>query len=75
MHVALAVILVICVLAVWALNLVGMPGNWLIVLAVIVYASFVPASSRVDVGWAALVGLLILAALGEVVEFLASGMT
>ena len=74
MHIALAVILIIGVLAVWSLNLVGMPGNWMIVLAVLLYASFVPAESRLDIGWAPLIGLLILAALGELVEFLASAL-
>lgn len=74
MHIALAVVLVVSVLAVWSLNLVGLPGNWLIVLAALIYASFVPSEATVDVGWAALVGLLVLAALGELIEFLASAM-
>ena len=54
---ALAVLLVVGVLVCWGLNLLGLPGNWLVILLVGVYAYFMPADRRADIGWGAIVGL------------------
>ena len=65
-----AVLLVLTMLACWALNLVGLPGNWFIVLSAALYAWLMPVH-RADFGWLVVVMVLVLAILGEVFEFLA----
>jgi uncharacterized protein YqgC (DUF456 family) len=55
-------------LASWVLTLLNLPGNWMIVLATAVYAILVPAKSPVAIGWKVVTILLVLAALGEVIE-------
>jgi uncharacterized protein YqgC (DUF456 family) len=55
----------------WGLTVVGMPGNWLIVLLTAGFAWFIPSGERVDVGVSTVVILLILASLGEILEFAA----
>jgi uncharacterized protein len=69
-----AILLILVLLAAWALTLLGMPGNWLMVLATTVYAYFMPAESAASIGWNVVVVLIILAALGEIIEFLAGSM-
>lgn len=69
-----ALLLVVVLLACWALTLLGMPGNWLMVAAAAVYAFFMPPESTVAIGWQVVAGLLVLAIVGEVVEFLAGAM-
>ena len=59
-----------CWLCVWF----GLPGNWFILAAATLYAWLIPASSVGDaaaLGWPALVGLTVLAVLGELGEFAA----
>ena len=68
MTLLLALLLIVLVLAAWATNLLGMPGNWLIVAATALYAYLTPAA----IGWKTVVILVALAALGEIVELLAS---
>ncbi len=69
MIVLFATILVVLLVAFWALNLVGLPGNWLILLAAVFYAALIPAEARLDLSWP-LVGLLcVLAVAGELIEF------
>jgi uncharacterized protein YqgC (DUF456 family) len=53
------------------LNLFGLPGNWLMLLAVVAY-TWVTGWQRY-VHWASLVVLLAIAVAGEVVEFIAAG--
>ena len=66
-----ALLLIIVLLASWVLTLLSLPGNWLMVTATAVYAYLVPAGSRAAIGWKVVVAILVLAALGEVVELLA----
>ena len=61
-------------LAAWVLTLLGMPGNWLIVVAVIVYVLLVPQESTLGIGWGIVAVLAVLAALGELLEFLAGAL-
>ena len=68
----LAVLLVAAIFFLWALNVVGLPGNWLIVAAAALYGLVVAADSRLDISWWGILTLLCLAALGEVIEFAAS---
>lgn len=55
----------------WVATLLCLPGTWLIVLSVGVYAYLVPNDWRVDIGWGIAAVVLGLAVLGEVVESLA----
>jgi len=71
MQVLWAILLLAWSLAALVLTLVGLPGNWLIVVAAAAYAMWIPPDSRVAIGWPAVVLLLVLAALGELVESLA----
>lgn len=56
------------------LTLIGMPGNWLMVAAACIYAWQMPEPSRAGFGWPVVVTLLLLAVLGEVLEFLAGAL-
>jgi len=55
----------------WLMNWISLPGNWLIVLGTAVYACWVPVSQRTGIGWSVVVVLLLLAGLGELLEFIA----
>lgn len=58
----------------WAIGLLGMPGNWVIVAAAAAYAFLVPGPSILAVGWPVVLGLIVLACLGELLEFLAGAL-
>jgi uncharacterized protein YqgC (DUF456 family) len=55
----------------WTSNLLSLPGNWLIVLATAVYAYFFPETEQSGIGWMGVGILVVLAILGEIVEFVA----
>ena len=63
--------LLIALVAGWGLTLFNLPGNWLMVTAAVLYAAVGPADSRLAIGWPVVIAVLLLAALGELVEFLA----
>ena len=67
-------LLVLALLSGWVLTVFCLPGNWLMVGAAAIYAWFVPADSRWDLGWGTVAALLILALIGEALEFAASAM-
>ena len=66
-----ACLLVIILLAGWLMTVLGMPGNWLMVAAVVGYVLVVPEDSPVAVGWPVAIAVGVLAAVGELLEFLA----
>ena len=66
-----ALLLVVVLLVSWALTVIGMPGNWLMLVATAAYAWLLPGESRAAIGWEVVVVLLVLAAVGEIVELLA----
>jgi uncharacterized protein YqgC (DUF456 family) len=66
-----ASLFVIVVLVFWLLNLVGLPGNWLIAAATAVYAWLMPGDSRVAIGWPVVVVIAGLAVVGELAELAA----
>jgi uncharacterized protein YqgC (DUF456 family) len=74
MYIFFALLLILVLLACWPLTLLGMPGNWLMAAVTAVYACLVPAQSKAALGWKTVVALLVLAALGEIVEILAAAM-
>ncbi len=67
----LAALLLLVSLAAWLLTLVTLPGNWLIVGAAALFAWLVPHDAGHGISWATVLVLLGLAAIGEVVEFVA----
>jgi uncharacterized protein YqgC (DUF456 family) len=66
-----AVVLLLVLLVCWAVNVVGLPGNWAMILAAAVYWWFMPAEIRVNFHWGVLIGLVALALAGEIIELLA----
>ncbi|MBN1590513.1 MAG: DUF456 domain-containing protein [Pirellulales bacterium] len=69
-----AFLLVVVLLAAWMLTLLGVPGNWLIVAAVIVYVLFVPPESPRAIDWTSVFVLVVLATVGELLEFVAGAL-
>jgi len=63
-----ALLFVLLLIACWLLTVLGLPGNWVAVVLAAVYAWLVPAESSVAFGWKTVLILLLLAALGEIVE-------
>lgn len=67
-----AILLVGATVVGWTLTLVGLPGNWLMVLAAACYAWLGPASGVMQISWFAVGVLAALATVGELAEFVAS---
>jgi uncharacterized protein YqgC (DUF456 family) len=67
-----ASIFVLAVLTFWFLNLLGLPGNWMIVAASVLYAWLVPENGSATMRWAAVAAVVGLALVGEFVELAAS---
>ena len=63
----LVVVSIIC----WGLTLLGLPGNWGLVLACLGYDGLVEDGSRRELGLKLIAVLALLALLGEVIEFVA----
>ena len=74
MSIVWAILLLLVLAAGWLLTVLGMPGNWLMVVAVVVYVLLVPAESATGVGWPIAVAMAVLAGLGELLEFLAGAL-
>ncbi|MFG0265756.1 MAG: DUF456 domain-containing protein [Rhodopirellula sp. JB055] len=62
-----------CTLA-WLLNLVALPGNWLAIALMAMYAWLGPETGRWQLGLASLTIAFVLGLVGELVEFLAGAM-
>jgi hypothetical protein len=71
LHPLFGVLLVLACVVCWALNVLGLPGNWLVVAVSSIYAYFGPAQGRLDLDWGVIGALGILALAGEAVEFFA----
>lgn len=56
----------------WATNFFGLPGNWVMLLLAAIWFWFSDPNSSTHLGWQILVAILLLASLGELLEFLAS---
>ena len=55
----------------WLLNLITLPGNWLAVALIAVYAGFGPDVGAAAVGWKTAAAAVVIALAGEVIEFVA----
>jgi uncharacterized protein YqgC (DUF456 family) len=69
-----AAILVLVLVAGFVSTLLGLPGNWIIVAATSLYVFSVPTNSPLSIGWPTVIVLAVLAAVGELVEFLAGAL-
>jgi len=69
-----ATFLVLTLFAGWLLTLFSLPGNWLMVGVAALYAWLIPADSPGQLEWGWVVGLLVLALLGEALELLAGAL-
>ena len=58
----------------WAANVLGLPGNWLIVAMAFIGWLALPEANRSYVALAPAVAILVVAVIGEVLEFAASAM-
>ena len=67
-----ATLFVLSVLVFWSLNLLGLPGNWMIVAATALYAWLTAGPGSGGPRWTAVAVVTGLAILGELVEFGAS---
>lgn len=63
-------LLIVCV-ACWFGTMLTLPGNWGIVLAAAGYAAFAPGAAARQVSWWTVLGLGLLALVGEAIEALA----
>ena len=66
-----ALLLVACAAAAWLLNLVMLPGNWIIVGSAALFAWLLPETEGRGITWTIVIVLAVLAAIGEVFEFAA----
>jgi uncharacterized protein YqgC (DUF456 family) len=71
LNILAALILAVVVVASWFMQLLGLPGNWLIVAAAFGYAWLFPSDSVWAIGRETVIALVLLALLGEAVEFVA----
>jgi uncharacterized protein YqgC (DUF456 family) len=72
LYVLTAMLLLVLIFVFWLLNLLNLPGNWMMSVATLVYMPLIPEDSRLAVTWPVVVALLLLATWGELVEFAAS---
>lgn len=74
MSILWAALLFLVVVIGWALNLFGLPGNWINLLAIGVYACLLPDAGRTAISWWVVGAVAGLAVVGEVLEFAAGAM-
>jgi len=72
--VALAAGLVLACLAAWTLNLVTLPGNWIAVALLALYAWLGPDGGRVAIGYPLVGVAFVFALVGELLEFAAGAL-
>jgi uncharacterized protein YqgC (DUF456 family) len=66
-----ALLLVVACCIGWLLSLVTLPGNWLIVGFAALFAWLVPVEGGRGLSWKCVIALVVLAVIGEVIEFAA----
>ena len=70
---AAAFLVLVCIIA-WTANLITLPGNWIGVAAMALYAWLGPEQGRLALGIAPLIVAFAFALLGELIEFAASAL-
>jgi uncharacterized protein len=71
LYYTLAVLLIACGMLCWLANLFSLPGNWVLLGLVALFAFLVPETSGRGVSWTAVGIMAALAVLGEIIEFAA----
>ena len=66
------VLLILSVFFFWLIGLLGLPGNWLMLIATAIYTVAVPEVGTESLWWVVLAVRLVLAIVGEAIEMLAS---
>lgn len=66
-----AVLLILVSVVAWLLNLVTLPGNWVMLGGAALFAWLLPATPERGIGWNVMIVLGVLAIVGEVFEFAA----
>ncbi len=69
-----AILLVVFCIVAWGLNLITLPGNWISVAAMALYAWLGPSEGRIAIGATTLAAAFLFALLGEIIEFAAGAM-
>jgi uncharacterized protein YqgC (DUF456 family) len=64
------ILFIVSVILFWGLNLIGLPGNWLIIASVALWVFIGP--DQYQFHWGIVVALTLLAIIGELIEFLTS---
>ncbi len=72
--VVMAIVLVTLCIVAWGLNLISLPGNWLAVAFLALFAWLGPESGRAAIGFLAVGSAFVFALMGEVIEFAAGAM-
>ena len=68
----IAVVTLLLVLGIgWVMTLLSLPGTWLIVICLALYAYLIPDDWYVDIGWMVVAIVAAFAVLGEIIESLA----
>lgn len=63
---------VLAMIACWAANLFGVPGNWFMIVLCAIWFWFTDPQTAAHIGWQWLLVFVFLAAIGELLEFAAS---
>jgi len=64
-------LLIVTIVGAWGLTLIGLPGNWLMVLALACYVWLAPAIGVTHITWGTTAALAVLAGVGELAELAA----
>ena len=67
-------VLIVVLVTAWIVNWLGIPGNWIMVLAAAGYAWLVPGDVRVGIGWPVVAAAFVIALAGELAELLAGAL-
>jgi uncharacterized protein len=67
-----SLLLIVAILVAWCTNVVGLPGNWLMLAIIVLYWMLRPADAGASLSTIALVIIAALAALGEILEVVMS---
>jgi len=72
MHIVWLIVFLLAILIAWFTNILGLPGNWLMLACAVAYWYLQPPESSLSISLTLLVVLAVLAALGELLELFAS---
>src|SRR5262245_3417517 len=75
MAIVWALLFVLAILIAWCTNVLGLPGNWLMVALAVLYWILKPADTGATLSTTVLIVMAVLAALGELLEILMSAAT